>query len=91
MDYETLRSDYNARYNNDQYKSDAEHMAMLGMISSAGNMSAPARQQFAVAFDFDFALDGVVYVGGEKSAMLNYPDLMAEANSNGIKIKIRGK
>lgn len=95
-----LLANFNARYNNDQYRRpdgswmDDEdgfgHGAAYRVLESAQKLAGPARAQFAKAYSFECALEGGVWVGGGATAKITYPDLCAQGPALGIRLFGRG-
>lgn len=89
MNFDQMKKEYNARYNVEAYANDEETKTMLGMFDKAEALSPKAKAEFVKAFNYEFALDGEMYLGGKKTAAYNYPNLIAEAPSAGITVTTR--
>ncbi len=82
-------SRYLERYDNDMYRNDStgEHQRVIAVLKAAAQLSAEAQAEFAKVFNYEDALDGMVYVGRGMRARRRYPNLMAEAAGVGIKLQ----
>lgn len=86
MTFAEMKLEYNARYNNDAYADDPATQTMLGMFDRAETMTDAAKTEFVAAFNYEFALDGELYLGGKRTAAYRYPHLLTEARTVGIKV-----
>lgn len=84
MTFDQMKKEYTLRYS-----SDKEFADLLNLFKKADNLSQNAKKEFVVAFNFDFALDGTMYLGGKKTATIKFPNLVAEAPLVGIHIETR--
>ena len=85
MRFNELKAEYNERYNNECYAGDEEIENMLGLFENATKMSGPARGEFARTFNFEYALDGLLFLGAKASAGERCKNIIAEAAQAGIK------
>ncbi len=84
MTFNQMKAEYNERYNNECY-GDSETKSMLNMFDAAEKMTDEAKCEFVRVFNFEFALDGELYLGGGKmSAIKEYSNLINEAKKVGI-------
>ena len=89
MTFQQMKAEYNARYNCEAYANDDETKTMLAMFDQAEKLSPAAQREFVKAFNYEFALDGQLYLGGKKTAEFKFPNLMAEASAAGLTIVTR--
>jgi hypothetical protein len=89
MKFEDLKNEQIQRYDNEMYNTSEEYKNLLGLLKKADSLSDAAKREFVKAWSFDFALDGQLYLGNKISARVNFPNLLAEAQSAGIEIVTR--
>ena len=90
MSFQDLVKITKPRYQAIEYQGDAEYENLVALIEKAEQHLSPAAQaEFAQAWSFDYALDGIVYLGGKRTAKAAYPHLLAEAEAAGIAIETR--
>ncbi len=88
MRFADLKAEYTERYDAKIAK-DPGVQTMLGLFEKADKLSDAAKQEFVEAFNYEFALDGKVYLGAKLNAEYNYPHLLAEAEAVGIRVELR--
>jgi hypothetical protein len=88
MRFADLKALYTERYNIKDYAKDPGVQTMLGLFEKADKLSDAAKQEFVEAFNYEFALNGKVYLGPKLRAGYKYPHLLAEAETVGIRVEI---
>ncbi len=88
MRFADLKATYTERYAVKEYAKDPGIQTMLGLFEKADKLSDAAKREFVEAFNHEFALSGKVYLGARLKAGYNYPHLLAEAETVGIRIEI---
>lgn len=66
------------------------HGAAHALLVAAQGLTGEARKQFSRHYSFELALEGTIYVGSERHARAECPDLLAQAPALGIKLVGRG-
>lgn len=89
MAFAQMKKEYNDRYNTEAYANDTDNQNMLGLFEKAEELSLAAKAEFVKAFDFSFALNGEMYLGGKKTAAFKFPHLIEEASAAGITVITR--
>ena len=85
MRFNELKAEYDNRYANACYAGDEEIENMLLLFQLATKMSVAARGEFAKTFNFEYALDGLLFLGAKASAGERCKNVIAEAPLAGIK------
>jgi chromosome condensin MukBEF ATPase and DNA-binding subunit MukB len=85
MRFADLKAEYTQRYD----AKDPEAQTMLALFEKADKLSGAAKQEFVDAFNYQFALNGKVYLGVKLNAAYKYPHLLAEAEAVGIRVETR--
>jgi len=89
MKFAGLKAAY-AEYDAKDYARDPGIQTMLGLFEKADNLSDAAKQEFVDAFNYEFALNGKVYLGTKLHAAYRCSHLLAEAETIGIRVEIIG-
>jgi len=89
MTFNQLKNSYFERYACEAYANDADTKNLLQLFVAAEALSDQAKTEFVKAFDFEYALDGMLYLCSQKRAQALYPHLLREASLVGIKIEMR--
>jgi len=66
-----------------------EEKKMQKLFDKAENLTNNAKIEFINAFSLDFALDGEIYIGSEKSLNIRFPNIKVEAKKLKIKLVLR--
>ena len=85
MRFADLKAEYTQRYD----AKDPEAQTMLALFEKADKLSGAAKQEFVDAFNYQFALNGKVYLGVKLNAAYKYPHLLAEAEAVDIRVETR--
>jgi len=85
--FKTLRAGYEKQYITEA--NDEGIKNLLALFEQAENLSETAKSEFVKIFNFEYALQGEIYVGSERRALAQCPALYAEAPGLGIKLAMR--
>lgn len=81
MKFAETKTSYFDRYDNEMYANDADHQNLLQLLRDAEALTDAAKAEFVKAFNFDYALDGMI-----KASPRRYPTLVSEAPAAGMKL-----
>ena len=82
-------TDLKAKYTQHYDANDPGTQTMLDLFEKADKLSDAAKLEFVDAFNYQFALNGKVYLGAKLNAAYKYPHLLAEAEAVGIRVETR--